>query len=55
MGKLEGGRAVVYPSGTAATMAVLVHYNPNNVWIRDGYKGTRRENKIFPRLYMEQK
>lgn len=40
MGALEGGKAVVYPSGTAATTAILMHYNPTNVWINDGYKGT---------------
>src|SRR5919201_6157288 len=41
LGALEGGEAVVYASGQAATTAALLHYRPRRVAIRrGGYHGT---------------
>jgi cystathionine gamma-synthase len=41
LGALEGGEAVTYASGQAATTAALLHYRPRRVAIRrGGYHGT---------------
>ncbi len=41
LGALEGGEAVVYASGQAATLAALMHFRPRQVAIaRGGYHGT---------------
>jgi len=37
---LEGGHAVLYGSGLAATFATLYHLNPRRVAVRGGYHGT---------------
>jgi cystathionine gamma-synthase len=41
LGTLEGGHAVVYPSGQAATNAVMRHVRPRRVAIDRGYHGTQ--------------
>lgn len=46
VGQLEGGNAVVYPSGTAATLAVFMHYNPSTVWVNEGYKGSPTSSRV---------
>lgn len=40
LGALEGGHAVTYPSGQAATYAALRHLRPKRVAIDRGYHGT---------------
>jgi cystathionine gamma-synthase len=40
LGALEGGHAVVYASGMAATHAALRHFRPRRVLIQGGYYGT---------------
>jgi len=42
LGALEGGHAVTYASGLAATVAVLRHYRPRRVLIAAGYHGTHQ-------------
>lgn len=43
LGALEGGDAVVYPSGMAAVLAVLRHLRPRRIALpRDVYHGTRK-------------
>jgi len=50
LGALEGGAAVVYSSGQAATMAALMHLSPRRVALADGYHGTR---SVLEALRME--
>lgn len=40
LGKLEGGSAVFYPSGQAASFAALLHFRPRRIAIDRGYFGT---------------
>ena len=47
LGSLEGGHAVAYPSGQAATYAAMRHLRPCRVAVDKGYHGTR---EILDRL-----
>lgn len=40
LGALEGGHAVAYPSGQAATYAAMRHFRPRRVALEKGYHGT---------------
>ena len=40
VGQLEGGHAVMYSSGQAATFSALAHFRPKRVLVRGGYHGT---------------
>ncbi len=50
LGALEGGHAVVYPSGNGATYAALRHLRPRRVAIDRGYHGT---HEVLERLRTE--
>lgn len=50
LGALEGGHAVAYPSGQAATYAVMRHLRPRRVALDRGYHGT---HAILARLAEE--
>ena len=47
LGALEGGHAVAYPSGQAATYAAMRHLRPRRVALEQGYHGT---HQILARL-----
>jgi cystathionine gamma-synthase len=54
LGALDGGSAVVYASGQAATMAALLHLLPRRVAIaRGGYHGTHAAVDALARLGVE--
>jgi cystathionine gamma-synthase len=47
LGRLEGGFAVTYPSGQAATAAIIGHWKPRRVSIDRGYFGTHELLESF--------
>ena len=42
IGKLEGGHAVLFASGQAATFSALTHFKPKRVFVTGGYHGTHQ-------------
>ena len=47
LGALEGGHAVVYPSGQAAVYAAMRHFRPARVAIDRGYHGTQELLRVL--------
>jgi cystathionine gamma-synthase len=55
LGALEGGEAVVYASGQAATTAALIHLAPHRVALgHGGYHGTRQAVQAMRRFGIEE-
>jgi len=47
LGALEGGKAVVYSSGSAAGFAALQYYRPKRIFIDKGYSGSHSTIQAF--------
>ncbi|ANB12261.1 putative cystathionine beta-lyase [Sugiyamaella lignohabitans] len=51
LGEILDGHAVLFSSGLSAFHAMLLHYNPKNVFIGDGYHGCHSLLKIYQRNF----
>jgi len=47
LGKLEGGYALTYTSGSSAGFAALMYYRPNRIFIDKGYMGTHHSIQAY--------
>ncbi|VVT56598.1 uncharacterized protein SAPINGB_P005170 [Magnusiomyces paraingens] len=51
LSQITGGHAIVYSSGASAFHAAMIHYNPRNVFIGNGYQGGHDILHILQRNY----
>lgn len=51
LGQIAGGNAVLYSSGLSAFHAMMIHLNPKNVFIGEGYHGCHAILDILKRNY----